>query len=548
MLRSVLLLAFRACAMCAVLQQLLISHGFNGPSERMDVVVAACLTAGLDSLGDFDGVRDIQGLCELRDLLPIELSLLERIAAVATSSAAGFGDAMVHAIAAASVAQAVSSASPGAAAIPADSDTVTMNSFAICRIRGLLAAALARGRPVAPLCGPMAAARQLGAQSDVFGSRSLWCETARQEAICWGRSLSLREAKSVLNCWESFSNRVLSPVDGGMPPTVAGLVTWSRSFRSKGTFSNYLGFLKLLCDLGDLSTEAFDHASVKRSLRTLQKLEPVHGPRRMVKSVCLAPLMAKAEALGNRRMAALYLLAYRFMLRVPSEGLPVVVGACGAAEAPLLPGVHSCLALSVDGSRLSLRLARRKNKECGSLLIRHCSCAQSEATCPVHVLGSFVASLPVGSCPFASISRRRLGDDLRLHLSLIGVDDVAEYSSKAFRRGHAQDLLARGVEIRSILAAGEWSSSAVFKYTEHGDAELEASIVLRTHMDESSESDGGMPAATAIAKAKAASKRARGAAPETSAARPTAKGKAASKKARGAAPETGAARPKRAAR
>ena len=108
MIRSVRLLAFRTCAMTAVLQQLLISHGFNGPSERMDAVVAACLTAGLGSLGDFDGVRDIQGLGELRVLLPIELSLMDRIADVATSSAAGFGEAMVHAIAAASVTQAAS--------------------------------------------------------------------------------------------------------------------------------------------------------------------------------------------------------------------------------------------------------------------------------------------------------------------------------------------------------------------------------------------------------------------------------------------------------
>ena len=121
---------------------------------------------------------------------------------------------------------------------------------------------------------------------------------------------------------------------------------------------------------------------------------------------------------------------------------------------------------------------------------------------------------------------------------------MAEYSSKAFRRGHAQDLLASGVDIRSILAAGEWSSSAVFKYTEHGDAELEASIVLRTHMEESSESDGDMPAAIAVAKGRPASKKARGAVP---AAKPKAKGKAASKRACGAAPVPSVARPKRAA-
>ena len=88
-----------------------------------------------------------------------------------------------------------------------------------------------------------------------------------------------------------------------------------------------------------------------------------------------------------------------------------------------------------------------------------------------------------------SICRQRLAQDFRMHLSLAGVDDVREYTSKAFRRGHAQDMLARGVDIGNILGAGEWTSSAVFQYTEHGDAELEANLVLGTHLDDSSESE-----------------------------------------------------------
>ena len=155
------------------------------------------------------------------------------------------------------------------------------------------------------------------------------------------------------------------------------------------------------------------------------------------------------------------------------------------------------------------RLARRKNKDCGSLLIRQCSCASVAATCPVHVLGRFIDSLPAGCCPFACVSRRRLTEDLRLHLSLIGISDVGEYSSKVFRRGHAQDMLARGVDLRDILAAGEWTSSAVCRYTEHGDAELEAGLVLRTHLDESSDGDRGKPAAVVVPGGKPAAGRPR---------------------------------------
>ena len=75
--------------------------------------------------------------------------------------------------------------------------------------------------------------------------------------------------------------------------------------------------------------------------------------------------------------AFLFLLAYVFLLRLPSEALPVSAG----------PGSgHS--SLFMEGDTLVLELKRRKNKISGSRLVRKCWCHESEACliCGEHML------------------------------------------------------------------------------------------------------------------------------------------------------------------
>ncbi len=88
------------------------------------------------------------------------------------------------------------------------------------------------------------------------------------------------------------------------------------------------------------------------------------------------------------RYAWLFLLAYVFLLRVPSEALPAVAGKVPGREA------QSVLEHSGEGLRLTLR--RRKNKPQGSQLVRSCWCTQCSRTCPVHALGPVVAASPPG--------------------------------------------------------------------------------------------------------------------------------------------------------
>ena len=118
------------------------------------------------------------------------------------------------------------------------------------------------------------------------------------------------------------------------------------------------------------------------------------------------------------------LTAYIFLLRVPSECLPISTGA-GSVDDGSLQSV-----VCVNPDSVELRLRCRKNNPQGSRLLRSafllhflwcvvcshlsrrtCWCSTCPIACPVHVLGSYFSALPLGSTPFASISP---GQDLRI--------------------------------------------------------------------------------------------------------------------------------------
>ena len=65
---------------------------------------------------------------------------------------------------------------------------------------------------------------------------------------------------------------------------------------------------------------------------------------------------------GEEEVASLMVLSRAFLLRVPSEALPME-----------WEGAHSCI--SVDSEKVALKLARRKNSRNSVTLTRRCSCS-----------------------------------------------------------------------------------------------------------------------------------------------------------------------------
>ena len=108
----------------------------------------------------------------------------------------------------------------------------------------------------------------------------------------------------------------------------------------------------------------------------------------------------------------LFLVSYVFLLRVPSEALPMVTVGDGGIDAH---GEQSIIYLENDV--VYLKLAKRKNRPKGSLLKRSCWCKACKLTCPVHVLGPWLLKQGIGSTPFRSFSPANALQGLRAILS-----------------------------------------------------------------------------------------------------------------------------------
>ena len=96
-----------------------------------------------------------------------------------------------------------------------------------------------------------------------------------------------------------------------------------------------------------------------------------------------------------RHFAVLFMVSYAFLLRVPSEALPMI-----AAKPNDIPDAQSVVYL--EGEILTLKLRRRKNKPAGSVLSRQCTCKVDDQ-CFIYAC---VCVLPPGKplymcCPYA---------------------------------------------------------------------------------------------------------------------------------------------------
>ena len=189
-------------------------------------------------------------------------------------------------------------------------------------------------------------------------------------------------------------------------------------------------------------------------------------------------VLSVKRGIEDDKHAMLWLAAYLFLLRVPSEALPMRRG--GGEYVPAA-SEQSVISL-VDSNTVCLRLHRRKNKLGGSVLRRTCACAACPEVCPVHKLwhGYFEKLMP-GEQPWGDISPDRARAHLRASLAALRVPDHACYGTHDFRRGHAKDLQQSGAPLATVLAAGEWKSRAVKQYLDLG--ELECDLALEAAMN-----------------------------------------------------------------
>ena len=184
------------------------------------------------------------------------------------------------------------------------------------------------------------------------------------------------------------------------------------------------------------STAALDDPAIRRAKASAAKRFPAAArPKLFLRRKIVEKLLQLSTARPEwEPYGLLFLLAYVFLLRLPSEALPLAVGPAYG---------QSVVELSDD--KLVLHLAKRKNKPLGSRLVRACWCKQSKETCPVHVLGPRLLAGGQGHTPFKGITPADALKVLRDMLHVLGIESAGSYRTHDFRRGHARDLQEAGV-------------------------------------------------------------------------------------------------------
>jgi hypothetical protein len=150
-----------------------------------------------------------------------------------------------------------------------------------------------------------------------------WLCDARVQAIAGSCPGSHDSAKSGMRFWKWFAVFGLGCRGDVLPPTLDGLLQWSRLFRHHKTFGNYLSYVKLACELQGQAIDVFRHPSLRRAKASILKRR-LMAPRipTWIGLHTVGRLLALDAGRPHLRpMLMLFLSAYAFLLRLPSEGL-----------------------------------------------------------------------------------------------------------------------------------------------------------------------------------------------------------------------------------
>ena len=329
------------------------------------------------------------------------------------------------------------------------------------------------------ICGPAKAARSLLLQGEDV---EVWLEKARVAAIAGSCPRSHKELKSSVRAYCIFATKVKRLA---LPPTVELLLAWSNLFRCKATFQNYVSHVRTACQLVGCNIDQTYDSVLRKAMRAIDKRRGyVPRPPMWIGMDLVKRLVVCGSSSSSPKTVAItmaFLTTYVFMLRMPSECLPIRVARGDASDHG-----HQAV-ITISSVELVLKLRRRKNKEGGSLLVRKCWCRTCTATCPVHVLGPFFRAHVPGASPFAEFDARRALAVLRGWLQAINVPEWSKYRTHDLRRGHARDMLRNGARLCEILRAGEWKSAAFLAYLD--GTELECDATLEAHVLESSDEE-----------------------------------------------------------
>ena len=156
----------------------------------------------------------------------------------------------------------------------------------------------------------------------------------------------------------------------------------------------------------------------------------------------VSKVVSLAKAAGDLETACLAAVSRQFLLRVPSEGVPLQ-----------WDGSHSCVELT--SHKATMTLMRRKNSSIPSIIERECCCRTSgKNLCAVHRLHRLQEASQ--SNQLFCFNARTFVSRIRNYACQANVEHAAELGSHAFRRGMAQYIVSHGGSLAELLRAGGW--------------------------------------------------------------------------------------------
>ena len=303
---------------------------------------------------------------------------------------------------------------------------------------------------------------------------------------------SLNSVASGLHVWHAFATDILGYTeDETLPPKHdVDICKFCAIFKNPGTATNHVGYVNWACTHLSMVTSWWS-PSVTLTLKGMrvEHLRTTGGPaiaKVLLTVEWVAQLARLSVAMNQPHVHAAVLVSSVFLLRVQSETMNLEVGMKSDAQT-LPPGRHSAVWIETcegGADSLHIMLARRKHRPQGSPLVRACACAGAAPhCCAVHAVAPLLRDKNAGASLLDLTSSSFL-KAVRRMLTLLGHKDANKCTLEAFRAERATSLAAAGSPIGVILAAGEWKSSAFFRYCQTDEISVSAALEVVCAEDE----------------------------------------------------------------
>ena len=195
-------------------------------------------------------------------------------------------------------------------------------------------------------------------------------------------------------------------------------------------------------------------------------------------------------------LALIALIGWSFLLRIPSECLPLCRQQAGE-DLDSDERLTRRAVIGLSGAKLAIKLNRRKHMASGSRLVRTCICDEyaddslelhiPQLLCPVCQLWPAIRQrASVGEALFEGWAGKRVLSDLRDFAMGREWPRATKLGTHSFRRGAARAILEAGDSFSQLLRSGQWRSSAYQLYLDLGreEANAMASVLVEGSDDE----------------------------------------------------------------